>query len=998
MRCGESRKEATQRTLLNPKVTTKLGTWNVRTMSNGKENIIAKEMREYGLKILGLAETRWTQAGQTRLPTGELLLYSGHMQDQAHQTEGVALLLSAEAQKALRGWEPVNSRIITAKFNSSHKRIALNVIQCYAPTNDADEQAKDDFYSSLEETVRKCSLKDVNILMGDINAKVGGDNTGYEQFMGKHGLGKMNENGEMFANFCAEHYLVIGGTVFPHKKSHKATWVSPDLKTENQIDHICISKRFRRTMQDVRTRRGADAASDHHLVLGKLQLKLKRYNNEYLSVGNRFNVPRFKDHKVRTDYQLELSNRFQALRDNDGNEGLEEQWHKMKEAWTTTCHKTVGKSTRKHQDWISPETLEKVEFRREQKEKLNNSKTRAAKQAASVQYSKANREVKNSARRDKRAFVENLAQEAEEAAQKRNLKTLYDTTKLLAKKQNKATRPVKDKEGKTLTTAEGQMKRWVEHFKNLLNQEPPTDQSDIPPAEEPLNISCERPTKTEIKNAIKQMKNNKAPGPDDIPAEALKADIETSTDMLYELCGKIWEDDEIPNDWKAGHIIKLPKKGDLSKCENYRGIMLLSAPGKVLNRVLLQRLKSAVDTKLRDHQAGFRAERSCTDQIATLRIILEQSKEFNSPLYAVFIDFEKAFDSLDREVLWQLMKHYGIPEKIITIIRNTYRGMQCRVVHEGKLTESFEVTTGVRQGCLLSPFLFLLAVDWIMRKATEGKRNGIQWTLFEQLDDLDFADDISLLSHNHHQVQEKTTSVETTALQTGLRISIKKTKVLRANTPNQTPVEIQGQPLEEVDSFTYLGSVVDGNGGAERDVTSRISKARTAFFMLSNIWKEGKISLNTKLRLFNSNVKAVLLYGAETWKTTKGLVRKLQTFVNRCLRRIMNIRWPETITNEELWKRTKQTSIEGEIRKRKWGWIGHTLRKPANNITRQALQWNPQGKRRRGRPKNTWRRDTLAEMDRRGYRWQQLERLAQDRSKWRTVVSGLCSLEEPKAK
>ena len=231
----------------------------------------------------------------------------------------------------------------------------------------------------------------------------------------------------------------------------------------------------------------------------------------------------------------------------------------------------------------------------------------------------------------------------------------------------------------------------------------------------------------------------------------------------------------------------------------------------------------------------------------------------------------------------------------------------------------------------------------------------------------------------------------------GLRISTAKTKVLRANTTNRTPLETSGQQLEEVEWFTYLGSNMDGEGGTERDVAARINKARMAFGMLGNIWKEGSISLHTKLRIFNSNVKSVLLYGAETWKMTKGTVHKLQTFINKCLRRLCNIRWPDKITNEELWKKTKETPVIQEIRKRKWRWIGHTLRKPRNTITRQSLQWNPQGKRKRGRPRNTWRRDSLAEMERRGYGWQELERVAQDRSKWRAVVSGLCSREEPKA-
>jgi hypothetical protein len=119
------------------------------------------------------------------------------------------------------------------------------------------------------------------------------------------------------------------------------------------------------------------------------------------------------------------------------------------------------------------------------------------------------------------------------------------------------------------------------------------------------------------------------------------------------------------------------------------------------------------------------------------------------------VDFEKAFDSLDREVLWRLMAHYGIPQKFTNLIRNSYNNMQCRVIHEGKLIESYDVRTGVKQGCLLSPFLFPLAIDYIMIESTEGKRNGIQWTMWQQLDDLDFADDIALIFSTQQQMQEK---------------------------------------------------------------------------------------------------------------------------------------------------------------------------------------------------------------------------------------------------
>ncbi|VDO48348.1 unnamed protein product [Schistosoma margrebowiei] len=127
--------------------------------------------------------------------------------------------------------------------------------------------------------------------------------------------------------------------------------------------------------------------------------------------------------------------------------------------------------------------------------------------------------------------------------------------------------------------------------------------------------------------AVRQIKNGKAAGPDNIPAEALKSDVEATTNMLYLLFKKIWEEEQVPMDWKEGHLVKIPKKRDLSKCENYRGITLLSIPGKVFNRVLMNRMKDAVDAQLRDQPAGFRKDRSCTDQIATLRIIVEQSVE-----------------------------------------------------------------------------------------------------------------------------------------------------------------------------------------------------------------------------------------------------------------------------------------------------------------------------------------------------------------------------------
>ncbi|KAK3729227.1 hypothetical protein RRG08_016544 [Elysia crispata] len=158
--------------------------------------------------------------------------------------------------------------------------------------------------------------------------------------------------------------------------------------------------------------------------------------------------------------------------------------------------------------------------------------------------------------------------------------------------------------------------------------------------------------------------------------------------MLHPLFIKIWEEDQVPTEWKEGYLIKLPKKGDLSSWSNYRGITLLSIPGKVFNRVLLNRMKDVVDPHLRDQQAGFRKGRSCADQIASLRIILKQSLEWNSSLYINFVDYQKAFDSVNRKSLWRLLRLYEVPEKITNIIRNSYEGMTCTVIHGNQVTNS----------------------------------------------------------------------------------------------------------------------------------------------------------------------------------------------------------------------------------------------------------------------------------------------------------------------
>ena len=272
--------------------------------------------------------------------------------------------------------------------------------------------------------------------MEDTNAKVGNDNIGIESAMGQQGAKCIiNENGELLTDFCAakNELVIIGGTLFPHKECHKVTWVSPDGKTRNQIDHIAISRRWKSSLQDVRVKRGADVGSDHHLVIGKVKIRLAKLAKK--KVGRiRFNTKKLRDGDVRDTFVIKLQNRFESLyieNENDftreeseanhepsSRDKIEKQWGKIKSAYLDTCEEVLGKKRDEGRDWISEETWKNIDKRKTAKNDVNTAKTRNQMRNANRKYQEADNEVKKSCRKDKRDHENNLAKEAENAAMK----------------------------------------------------------------------------------------------------------------------------------------------------------------------------------------------------------------------------------------------------------------------------------------------------------------------------------------------------------------------------------------------------------------------------------------------------------------------------------------------------------------------------------------------------------------------------------------------------
>ncbi|CAJ1081041.1 craniofacial development protein 2-like%2C partial [Xyrichtys novacula] len=291
---------------------------------------------------------------------GETIIYSGHKDLGHDHTQGVALMMTPEATKALMAWEPVPSRLMSARFNSRGRK--CTIIQCYTPTNVAEEQEKENFYSSLQSLIDRTLKRDLKIIMGDLNAKVGEDNAGKEFIMGRHGIGICNENGELFTDLCSFNDLVIGGTICPHKKIHKTTWISPDGKTEKQIDHITVSRKWR-SLLDIRVKHGADVASNHQLLVATMRVKMRSFHTTTDRPHHKFNVQFLRKIRKKEEFNCKVKSNLETVAGLNETP-VETHWTELRNTWMTMCAEVLGKKGREFKVWLTPETWEKIEQRK----------------------------------------------------------------------------------------------------------------------------------------------------------------------------------------------------------------------------------------------------------------------------------------------------------------------------------------------------------------------------------------------------------------------------------------------------------------------------------------------------------------------------------------------------------------------------------------------------------------------------------------------------------
>lgn len=487
----------------------------------------------------------------------------------------------------------------------------------------------------------------------------------------------------------------------------------------------------------------------------------------------------------------------------------------------------------------------------------------------------------------------------------------------------------------------------------------------------------------ELKKVAKSLKDGKACGLDEIPAEVWK--LPDFHQLLLQLCNKVYNQDPIER-WTEGCLLPFPKKGDLSLTKNYRGITLTAISAKIYNLLLLNRIRPQIDPILRKNQNGFRTNRSTLGQILTIRRIIECAIAKNLPATLLFIDFSKAFDSIHRRRMKEILLGYGIPNETVDAVMILYTDTRSMVRSPDGDTSFFDITAGVLQGDTLAPFIFIICLDYVLRKAidenldlgfTLNQRRSRRYPA-KKITDADYADDIAVLTDNLDEATKLLHNIEQQAMVIGLYVNTAKTEYICLNQDISAGMKsLNGDEVKHVNDFKYLGSYISST---ENDVNIRLGKSWAALNKMNNIWKSN-LPDQLKRDFFRATVESVLVYGAVSWTLTSSLERKIDGAFTRMLRAALNKSWADRLHNSELYGNVPR--ITTTICHQRMRFAGHCWRSKSE-LASEVLLWEPShGRRSRGRPHKTFIDQLSTDA---GCRKEDLPSVMEDRNEWKKCV------------
>jgi hypothetical protein len=301
-----------------------------------------------------------------------------------------------------------------------------------------------------------------------------------------------------------------------------------------------------------------------------------------------------------------------------------------------------------------------------------------------------------------------------------------------------------------------------------------------------------------------------------------------------------WEEKSIPKDWNINVIVPIFKKGNSNYCSNYRAICLSPVVSKIYTRILEMRLQEIVEPELEEEQGAYRPLCQTQDHIYSIRTICEKFIDKGKDVYFAFLDVKAAFDLIPRQVIWEALAEIYVPEALTQAIKSTFTGVKGVVRINRHSSNPFDIERGVKQGDSMSPLLFIIVTDAILKickRRTPRMRVGFWNMQHAHAQSLLFADDIVLIADTEEKLQKSVIEWTHEVERKGMELNEKKSKVMKVNKKGEGNINIQckGEMLEHVDSYTYLGTVISQDGRIDQEAANRVQKANSAYFQMNNI-------------------------------------------------------------------------------------------------------------------------------------------------------------------
>ena len=992
-----------------------------------------------GLLAACVQET-WRTGKDTLENGGCLLFLSGLKEMKSNRGEqGVGIALS---EHGVAAWKEAGSvlhndfggRIIAIRLqlrDARGKSVCIFLVSAYCPIGSSDPEKWEEFLAQLDSCVARKVRGDVLLIGIDSNSSIGTMQRGENPTMtavGPHGCKHLNPAGERFRTYLEVNGLTAATTYF--KKKVYGTWTHPRSKRLHQIDHFITSKSDFCRLTDAGCSKPL-VDSDHLAIMCKLKIKarLKKRNPDPRQKLLKLDVTVLNDKSRSAEFCNKVMEKF------DNSAGDSDYYTRVSNSMMEAAKEVLPAKPRAQPSWFvaASEKLSKLI------EERNNAmivsfryKTRSLTQ----RLRSARKNLKVAVTEAKNAWIKDKWNQLNKRHLQRGTancwQALGEIKKGLSKTVPAAVKMMTKDDKSKCVSAEENAEVFRAHFQKLFDREPDcTKDFDHFPQLNSITEIPDLPDDTEIADACRSLKN-KAPGDSGLKPELWKALLTDSRTfhLLKSLVLDFWTSEVPPKQWMMGLLRILPKKGDLSLPGNYRGIMLLETAYKIVSILLLNRLRPIAESLDHEQQCGFRPGRGCNDAVFTVKMAMKKRREHSKETWILFLDLVKAFDRVPRELLWQLLEKFGVPPKLVRLLKALHKDVLVKFEVEG-LEHEVNCTIGVKQGDILGPVLFIIYMAGVMsdwRNITDcpaivflskpdnvitGRRPTAKGTPFE-LNDSEYADDTAVLFDSRKSAVEYCPLLVNHFRQYGMEIHTgdvrdpekkSKTEILFVAAPPSTykdpttfdNVDLGVIPLGGgrffpiVAQFCYLGCLLTRDCSDDADVQSRIDKAAGAFGSVrKEVFSNQNVCFGAKLLIYEGLILAILLYGSECWCLTEKLYHKLRLFHARCARSMCRVTrkhtWKHRISTDKLLARVGLRTIESYINRRQLQWAGHVLRMPFERLPRKMLTCWVASPRPRGCPQFTYGRGLYKALRRADIDKNSWTALAMDRDKWRGMT------------